>query len=149
MGEPSWRIIIKGIPTGKIGTTSVRGSEIGLKRNGSASYRDCELTENSLAYGGGRRICPGMHIAERTLWRSMSKILWAFEILPATDPTTGKPKPIYTAAFSANGEKLGFMGAANRVAIPFDVTIEPRSKERVETIQREYAEMLPLLRRFD
>ncbi|EXL55999.1 hypothetical protein FOCG_03713 [Fusarium oxysporum f. sp. radicis-lycopersici 26381] len=41
-------------------------------------------------YGAGRRICPGMHLAERTQWRAIAKILWAFDIELAVDPATGQ-----------------------------------------------------------
>ncbi|OAG38867.1 hypothetical protein AYO21_06898 [Fonsecaea monophora] len=101
------------------------------------------------AYGAGRRICPGMHIAERNLWRSISKIIWAFDISPAIDPRTGKPEHINTAAFTVNGQHSAFIGGANRVAKPFNVVIAPRSQARVETIKREYAEAEPLLSQFD
>ena len=36
-------------------------------------------------FGAGRRICAGMHIAERSLFLAIAKILWAFDIKPATD----------------------------------------------------------------
>ncbi|RKK20882.1 hypothetical protein BFJ66_g7373 [Fusarium oxysporum f. sp. cepae] len=41
-------------------------------------------------YGAGRRICPGMHLAERTQWRAIAKILWAFDIELAVNPATGQ-----------------------------------------------------------
>lgn len=89
-----------------------------------------------------------MHLAERTLWRSISKILWAFEISPVTDSVTGKPKPIHTAAYSVNDETIGYRGFSNRVPNLFEVSIKPRSPERIQTIRREYDEILPILNRF-
>ena len=41
-------------------------------------------------YGAGRRICPGIHLAERNMWRIASKLLWAFEFAEPTDPKTGE-----------------------------------------------------------
>ncbi|CZR64460.1 uncharacterized protein PAC_14358 [Phialocephala subalpina] len=41
-------------------------------------------------YGAGRRICPGIHLAERNMWRMAAKLLWAFEFSPPYDPVTGK-----------------------------------------------------------
>ena len=35
------------------------------------------------SFGAGRRICPGMHVAEGTLMLSMARILWAFNIARA------------------------------------------------------------------
>lgn len=36
-------------------------------------------------FGAGRRICPGMHVAENTLLFAMTRILWAFDIQYAKD----------------------------------------------------------------
>ncbi|KAI0473518.1 cytochrome P450 [Xylariaceae sp. FL0804] len=33
-----------------------------------------------LAFGAGRRICPGLHVAERTLALSVARLLWGFDI---------------------------------------------------------------------
>ncbi|KAJ5661214.1 uncharacterized protein N7484_000586 [Penicillium longicatenatum] len=33
-------------------------------------------------FGAGRRICPGMHLAENSLFITIASIIWAFEILP-------------------------------------------------------------------
>ncbi|KAI8939181.1 hypothetical protein NX059_005013 [Plenodomus lindquistii] len=35
------------------------------------------------SFGWGRRICPGMNLAENSLFVALSKVLWAFDILPA------------------------------------------------------------------
>jgi cytochrome P450 len=31
-------------------------------------------------FGGGRRICPGMHVAERSMFLNMARTLWGFDI---------------------------------------------------------------------
>ncbi|KIW87145.1 uncharacterized protein Z519_12256 [Cladophialophora bantiana CBS 173.52] len=36
-------------------------------------------------FGAGRRICPGIHVAEGTLLLAMARILWAFDIAKAKD----------------------------------------------------------------
>ena len=36
-------------------------------------------------FGAGRRLCPGIHVAERTLFLAMARILWAFTISKAKD----------------------------------------------------------------
>lgn len=80
-------------------------------------------------YGAGRRICPGIHLAERMLFVAMVRILWAFEIRAPegkgreginTDPGTG-----YTDGFL-------------RCARPFEVGIRVRSEGRRETVGREF-----------
>ncbi|KKY28472.1 putative cytochrome p450 [Diplodia seriata] len=42
------------------------------------------------AFGAGRRICPGQHLAERGLMLAISRWLWAFEIAKQRDETTGE-----------------------------------------------------------
>ena len=44
-------------------------------------------------FGAGRRICPGSHVAERTLFVGMARLLWAFEFYPKIDQF-GKAVPI-------------------------------------------------------
>ncbi|GKT82454.1 cytochrome P450 [Colletotrichum tofieldiae] len=39
------------------------------------------------SYGAGRRICVGFHLAERTQWRIIAQILWAFKIEPGLGQT--------------------------------------------------------------
>jgi cytochrome P450 len=36
-------------------------------------------------FGAGRRVCPGMHVAEGTMMLTMARILWGFDITPAKD----------------------------------------------------------------
>lgn len=90
-----------------------------------------------------------MHLAERNLWRAISKILWAFEITPIVDPITGIPKPPSTTAFSVNGEKSAFFGGAVRVAYPFDVNIKPRSSKHVAVLIKEYEAARATLEKYD
>jgi hypothetical protein len=44
------------------------------------------------SYGGGRRICPGMHVAERSLFINLARLLWGFN-RHAKDET-GKDIPV-------------------------------------------------------
>jgi hypothetical protein len=32
------------------------------------------------SYGAGRRVCPGVHVAEKSLYLNISRILWGFNI---------------------------------------------------------------------
>lgn len=36
-------------------------------------------------FGAGRRICPGLHIADRSLFLTFSRLLWAFNMEPEKD----------------------------------------------------------------
>jgi len=82
-------------------------------------------------YGAGRRICPGIHLAERTQWRLNARILWAFEVLPKIDSKTGKPMPIDVNNYHE--------GIAHTPA-EFPVAFKPRSQAHIDVIRREMAD---------
>ena len=42
-----------------------------------------KLQSFTIHFGFGRRICPGMHIANQSIFIVMVRLLWAFNILPA------------------------------------------------------------------
>ena len=85
---------------------------------------------DQFTFGAGRRICPGIHVAERSLFLGMSRMLWAFDIEPQVDERGNKILP--------DPEKLtqGF------VCMPeeFPVIIKPRSKERAEKVVKEWVD---------
>jgi len=37
------------------------------------------------SFGGGRRICPGLHLAERSIFVNLARLLWGFELALAKD----------------------------------------------------------------
>ncbi|KAL5352910.1 hypothetical protein ACLOAV_002858 [Pseudogymnoascus australis] len=81
-------------------------------------------------YGAGRRICPGMHLAERNMWRIAAKLLWAFDFAEPLDPKTGMTIPIDADAYNR-----GILQAP----LPFNVTITPRSTQHIAAIKSEIA----------
>ncbi|KAI0037071.1 cytochrome P450 [Vararia minispora EC-137] len=46
------------------------------------SSTDPRLGDFDLPFGFGRRVCPGMHLARNSLFINISRILWAFDVLP-------------------------------------------------------------------
>ncbi|KAF8500293.1 cytochrome P450 [Russula emetica] len=70
------------------------------------------------AFGAGRRICPGIHVAERELWLAISRLLWAFDIRSLPD------EPISVE---------GYNGESSRKPKPYRVTLTPRH-DRVQTL---------------
>ncbi|KAF2774012.1 putative cytochrome P450 oxidoreductase [Teratosphaeria nubilosa] len=88
-------------------------------------------------YGAGRRLCPGIHFAERNMWRIAAKLLWAFEFAEPVDEVTGKTIPLDTHAYNA-----GILQAP----LPFKVKITPRSKQHAATIEKELTGALDFLR---
>ncbi|KAH9235592.1 hypothetical protein K456DRAFT_1833555 [Colletotrichum gloeosporioides 23] len=82
-------------------------------------------------YGAGRRICPGIHLAERNMWRIAAKLLWAFDFAEPLDPETGKVTPL-----DANAYNPGILQAP----LEFKARITPRSEAHVATIRREHTD---------
>lgn len=84
----------------------------------------------TFTFGAGRRSCQGLHIAERSLFLAISRVLWAFDILPAKD-ADGKdviPDPSkLTQGFVCMPE-------------PYKATIRPRSAERAALVRKYWEE---------
>lgn len=91
------------------------------------------------AFGAGRRICVGMHLGERTLWRMIAQLLWAFQIEPAADET-GKPIELDIHAYSD-----GMVYAPK----PYMVRFVPRSAKHAEVVRRVAAEAKVFLRQWE
>ena len=85
-------------------------------------------------YGAGRRICPGIHLAERNLFPGVAKLLWAFSFLSTLD-FEGNPVPLDVD--SATAYSNGFLHYPK----PFNCRIEPRSEGRRNTISREFEDV--------
>ena len=65
-----------------------------------------------------RRICPGIHVAERELWLAISRLLWAFDIRSVPD------EPISLEEYE---------GESGRTPLPYRVMLIPRH-DRVQTL---------------
>ncbi len=91
-------------------------------------------------YGAGRRICPGIHLAERTQWRMTSRLLWAFDVQRVIDPTTGEPLPIDVTSYHEG---------ISHCPQEFPVVFKPRSQAHIDTIMREMDKAKEFLRAWD
>lgn len=89
------------------------------------------LSSTAFRYGAGRRICPGIHLAERNLFLGIAKLLWALDIQPGLDSNGNviEPDTSNEEAYSA-----GFLVCAE----PYPCRIKPRSEARRATILREF-----------
>ncbi|KAI9026729.1 cytochrome P450 [Hyaloraphidium curvatum] len=76
----------------------------------------------SVAFGFGRRICPGLHVAMRSLFINLACMAWCFDILPAG------PDPVDTFAFTS---------AANSHPLPFAAVFRFRDDRRREVLEAE------------
>jgi hypothetical protein len=75
-----------------------------------------------------RRICPGIHIAERELWLAISRLLWAYEIQSLPD------EPISLEVYN---------GKSARTPLPYRITLTPRH-ERVQALLETEKEVTPM-----
>lgn len=82
-------------------------------------------------YGFGRRLCPGIHLAERSLFITFAKLLWGFEITPAKD-STGKDVVVDLDPVT------GYTDGAIILPEKFDCNIKIRSEKKKETLLREF-----------
>ncbi|KAF9632405.1 Cytochrome P450 [Lasiodiplodia theobromae] len=78
------------------------------------------------AFGAGRRVCPGQHVAEQNLFFVISHWLWAFDTQKKKDPVTGKEIDI-----DMDDVRPGLVNTMN----PYEVEVKPRSRERAEWIK--------------
>ncbi|KIW90067.1 uncharacterized protein Z519_09498 [Cladophialophora bantiana CBS 173.52] len=82
------------------------------------------------SYGGGKRICVGLHLAERSLFNMTARLLHAFEMLPALD-VSGREIPI-----DPNDVKTALIMAPNKFSAQFQL----RGEKIAETLEREWRE---------
>ncbi|RAK76852.1 cytochrome P450 [Aspergillus fijiensis CBS 313.89] len=102
----------------------------------SSSYpsaSDKAKDKSHLNFGAGRRICPGLHVAENSLFIVLAKLVWLFDILPARDEAGRHPLPVDVS-------DDGFEDGANTVPKPFRVRFVPRSAARAERMRQEWEE---------
>ncbi|KAF9888125.1 hypothetical protein FE257_009261 [Aspergillus nanangensis] len=78
------------------------------------------------AFGSGRRVCPGYHVAERSLAISIMRLLWAFDI----KPSPGASRPLTPHSYWGNPP-----GNAS-VRMPVALTIRSEIERRI--ISREF-----------
>ncbi|CAL1706578.1 unnamed protein product [Somion occarium] len=81
-------------------------------------------------FGGGRRICPGMHLAFNSITLNTMNLLWAFEFNTAKDPNTGRPIPVDPHHVTDN---------LLLSPEPFQCNIVPRSDKKAEMIRNQFA----------
>ncbi|KAI0429247.1 putative cytochrome P450 [Xylaria sp. FL1042] len=90
--------------------------------NPDVSQRD------QFSFGAGRRICPGIHVADRSLFLGISRLLWAFDFKRPLDDDGNEIIPDPTKITQ------GFLAAP----LPFEAIIVPRDARRAEIIRKEW-----------
>ncbi|KAJ6516422.1 cytochrome P450 [Mycena sanguinolenta] len=99
-----------------------------LTENGTKPGVDASAFRHNLPFGHGRRICPGIHLAETSININVMNLLWAFDLKPETD-AAGKPIPVDT---------LDYLGGLAPPPAPFKCKITPRTAAKAKIIEREY-----------
>lgn len=97
----------------------------------SQSSGDTMPPTDIYAFGAGRRACPGVHIAERSMFLFMSRILWAFHLEPVSEDE--KPIP------------HDFPDGMSAHLSPFKAKFVLRSEERSHKIRQEWTGFEALL----
>ncbi|KAE8448861.1 hypothetical protein EG329_008863 [Mollisiaceae sp. DMI_Dod_QoI] len=85
-------------------------------------------------YGSGRRLCPGIHLAERNLFLGMAKLLWGFNISPGRDEKGDVKRSEEVDVDPIRAYSEGFLVCAH----PFGCEFTVRSEKRRETILKEF-----------
>lgn len=99
----------------------------------ASQYTSDGPDRDHFGYGGGRRVCPGIHLAERNLFIAMAKLIWAFDFRKKTDDT------------SQIGSSIGFL----QCVTDYECDIKVRSQKRAETIMREFEEAGEIFANYD
>lgn len=81
----------------------------------------------TVGFGYGRRICPGRHVARNSLWITIARLLWAFDIKPALSE---RGEPLLP---DANRSTDGLVSKP----LPFKARFEPRGHWAKDIIVKE------------
>ncbi|KAH8675047.1 cytochrome P450 [Ilyonectria robusta] len=82
---------------------------------------------DNFVFGAGRRLCQGIHIAERSLFLGVSRLAWGFTFTPAKD-SEGNP---------AQYDIEDLVGGITVTPAEYPVIITPRSKAKAVIMRQE------------
>ena len=105
-------------------------TSIDAANNPDATKRD------HFVFGAGRRRCQGMHIADRSMFLAISRLLWAFDFQRPVDPVTHKEIVPHMDDLVE-----GFLA----IPEPFKANIVPRSAEKAQCVRDEWKQVSQLL----
>jgi len=110
-----------------------------LTENGTKPGVDGSDLRPTFAFGVGRRICPGIHLAQNSININAMNLIWAFNFTTDTDE---KGKPIEVDTFDY---QKGILTAP----CPFRCKITPRSAEKAEIIEHQFLEAVDTFSKFE
>ncbi|KAL0252995.1 hypothetical protein SLS55_008440 [Diplodia seriata] len=96
---------------------------------GAAEYLNVSdpYERDHFTYGAGRRVCQGVHMAERSLYINIVRTLWGFNITKKVDSEGKEIEP-------DQGMVRGFLSVPN----PFLTDIKVRSEKHAEVIRKSF-----------
>ncbi|KAL1642588.1 hypothetical protein SLS58_005357 [Diplodia intermedia] len=96
---------------------------------GAAEYLNVSdpYERDHFTYGAGRRVCQGVHLAERSLYINIVRTLWGFNITKKIDSEGKEIEP-------DQGMVRGFLSVPN----PFLTDIKVRSEKHAEVIRKSF-----------
>jgi cytochrome P450 len=110
---------------------------LGIKSTGTSLEEAVadQSRRTSYGFGAGRRVCAGQRMAENSMLTTMSKLLWAFDVVAE--------KELDTAVHT------GFKDAILTGPKQFPVNFKPRDKGRRLVIENEWKKADAFLQRFE
>lgn len=100
----------------------------------AANNPDVSMRDH-FVFGTGRRLCPGIHIADRSMFLAVSRLLWAFRIEAEIDELGNRILP----------DRLNVTQGSLAQPMPFPVRIVPRSEMHARVVRKEWAMCQTLL----
>lgn len=107
--------------------------QLGIEKQPYVGMKAHPAKAGHSSFGWGRRICPGADLASNSLFIALSKLLWAYDILPI--PETQYDIFAYTDGFNVRPKK-------------FECVIRVRSEQHRQVLQREQQDAAKFLERF-
>ncbi|ESK85923.1 cytochrome p450 [Moniliophthora roreri MCA 2997] len=102
---------------------------------------DSSIFRDRIIFGYGRRVCPGIHLAENSLVNlNTMNLIWAFDFAPLRN-AMGNEIPISLD----NHEKKGLVA----FPLPFQCQINPRNQSVVDIVEREFKEATETFVKFE
>ncbi|KAJ7604491.1 cytochrome P450 [Roridomyces roridus] len=105
-----------------------------LTQNGTKLGMKTSSMGPTLAFGFGRRSCPGIHLAENAINIHVMNLIWAFNFEPALD-VDSCTESIHSMILTK--------------PLPFNCRITPRTAEKAEIIRREFVDAAGTYRKFE
>ncbi|KAA1470664.1 cytochrome P450 [Dentipellis sp. KUC8613] len=101
--------------------------------------KDPMFSNFELPYGFGRRICPGRHVANQSLFIVISRMLWSFNFAPHTDQSGKHILP----------DPDAFTSGLVRRPEPFKCRLTPRSRDIEQILSSEAAQSAIFLKEWE